>query len=321
MKERDLRIDVLKGIGILCVVWGHACRLLGHEIYIFHMPLFFFLSGMFFRDRWNFIPKRFLSLIVPYAFYTLAFSLLFHLQGGAWERPLHRLSIWFPSAVVGPSWFLIALFNISVVYYLLNRVLKHDLWLLAASFAIGLFFYYYKVELPFDLRQSFYSLPFFALGRFMKGRGMTDTGMDWHVLVAAGLVLIATELYCRLENFRFDILCQYLPPNAFWFYGGAAAAILLLLNVKYFSRRTLVNRILSSYGRHSLAIMALHMPYMAFLRNYIRRLHLADSASANVALSNSIAFVVLAVASYLLAVLIDNIVRLSKQKLTTVFSH
>ena len=44
--ERDIRIDILKGIGILLVVWGHATAILIKEICIFHMPLFFFLSGI-----------------------------------------------------------------------------------------------------------------------------------------------------------------------------------------------------------------------------------------------------------------------------------
>ena len=44
--ERDIRIDILKGIGIILVVWGHATAILIKEICIFHMPLFFFLAGI-----------------------------------------------------------------------------------------------------------------------------------------------------------------------------------------------------------------------------------------------------------------------------------
>lgn len=55
--ERDIRIDILKGIGILLVVWGHATAILIKEICIFHMPLFFFLAGMCFiipnKDLFN----------------------------------------------------------------------------------------------------------------------------------------------------------------------------------------------------------------------------------------------------------------------------
>ena len=86
MKERDLRIDVLKGIGIISVIWAHLRGYFDMEIYIFHMPLFFFLSGMFYKNRKDFIPRRFKSLVIPFLLYTAAFSLIFHLQGGAWEK-------------------------------------------------------------------------------------------------------------------------------------------------------------------------------------------------------------------------------------------
>ena len=319
-KNRDLRIDVLKGIGIICVIWAHLRGYFDMEIYIFHMPLFFFLSGMFYKNRRDFIPRRFKSLIVPFLLYTAAFSLLFHLQGGAWEKPIHRLSLWFPSAVVGPAWFLIALFNISVIYYLLDCLIKRKTLLLATTFAIGLIFYYYKIELPLDLRQSLYAMPFFALGRYMKSKELTNIGINRKILIIAALVFAGTVVYCRMNNFRFDILCSYLPGNCLLFYGGATAvlagAIIILLNVRYFARPTAVNRALSSFGRHSLAIMALHMPYMFFLRRQIFRLHLFESPTANTVGTFFITFALITAASYLLAIAIDTAVTLSRRKLT-----
>ncbi len=320
MKERDLRIDVLKGIGIICVVWAHLRGYFDMEIYIFHMPIFFFLSGMFFHNRKDFLIKRFRSLIVPFLLYTLLFSLLFYLQGGAWMKPLHRFTLWYPAGIVGPLWFLIALFNISVVYYLLDCLIKRDLWLLLSAFAIGLLFYYYDVDLPFYLRQSCYALPFYALGRFMRGRKYTDMGMSGRVLSVAAVVFAVTVAYCRINNFRFDILCAYLPSNALLFYGGATSAILLLLNIKYFSVNTLSCRILSSFGRHSLAIMALHMPYMFFLRRQIFRLHLFESPVANTVGTFFLTFIIIIAGSYLLALLIDAAVRWLRQTPTRKFS-
>ena len=49
--ERDNRIDIAKGIGILLMVIGHSNMFLLYAslpiilIYAFHMPLFVFLSG------------------------------------------------------------------------------------------------------------------------------------------------------------------------------------------------------------------------------------------------------------------------------------
>lgn len=42
--KRDQRLDIMKGIGILLVVFAHVFHKSG-IIYLFHMPLFFILSG------------------------------------------------------------------------------------------------------------------------------------------------------------------------------------------------------------------------------------------------------------------------------------
>ncbi|HAQ24881.1 MAG TPA: acyltransferase, partial [Pseudomonas sp.] len=65
MQERNAWVDYAKAIGIILVVYGHVARgvfnaglPMGEELYVlvdsiiysFHMPLFFFLSGLFFYD-------------------------------------------------------------------------------------------------------------------------------------------------------------------------------------------------------------------------------------------------------------------------------
>ena len=58
MENRNIAIDIAKGIGIILVVWGHVIQVSAGEgnfdywgnsifeiIYSFHMPLFIFLSG------------------------------------------------------------------------------------------------------------------------------------------------------------------------------------------------------------------------------------------------------------------------------------
>lgn len=51
MKQHDKMVDIAKGIGIVLVVVGHiASSSLGpitSIVYLFHMSLFFFLSGFY----------------------------------------------------------------------------------------------------------------------------------------------------------------------------------------------------------------------------------------------------------------------------------
>ena len=74
MSKRVEYIDIAKGIGILLVVMGHndfglVSPFFYKIIYAFHMPLFFFLSGMFFKPDqpfWVLVRRRFDSLLKPY---------------------------------------------------------------------------------------------------------------------------------------------------------------------------------------------------------------------------------------------------------------
>ncbi|WP_043367549.1 acyltransferase family protein, partial [Cupriavidus sp. WS] len=68
--SRDVWVDNAKGIGIILVVYGHVARglhsagiwsdatsfsFLDSAVYSFHMPLFFFLSGLYFLNLSDFL--------------------------------------------------------------------------------------------------------------------------------------------------------------------------------------------------------------------------------------------------------------------------
>jgi fucose 4-O-acetylase-like acetyltransferase len=76
LTRRNATIDIARGLGIILVVLGHNWIVL-HErgelfrvIYSFHLPLFFFLSGLFLKDSarlGNFALSRADALLKPYA--------------------------------------------------------------------------------------------------------------------------------------------------------------------------------------------------------------------------------------------------------------
>jgi fucose 4-O-acetylase-like acetyltransferase len=87
MSKRLEYIDIAKGIGILLVVLAHNDFALVSPffyklIYAFHMPLFFFVSGMFFKAELPFLTvvrRRFDTLLKPYLF-TIALIYLMTLS-------------------------------------------------------------------------------------------------------------------------------------------------------------------------------------------------------------------------------------------------
>lgn len=79
VEKRVEYVDIAKGIGIILVVMGHNDFALispfAHKlIYSFHMPMFFLMSGMFFKPDlpfWNFLQNRFRKLLKPFLFMIL----------------------------------------------------------------------------------------------------------------------------------------------------------------------------------------------------------------------------------------------------------
>lgn len=82
-------IDIAKGIGIILVSFGHIRNGDGQSvwlpaldtpinfIYLFHMPLFFFLGGLTFSSRRSFpdfLKRKAQTLLIPYYVFFAVFS-------------------------------------------------------------------------------------------------------------------------------------------------------------------------------------------------------------------------------------------------------
>lgn len=67
--NRIKEIDIVKGILIILMVAAHYERGVFHDIiFLFHMPLFFLISGYLWKDNKSIVTK-FKNLIIPYIFY------------------------------------------------------------------------------------------------------------------------------------------------------------------------------------------------------------------------------------------------------------
>lgn len=153
LTERQTWPDIAKGVGILLVVYGHVARglvkagilpaegwpqLVDSWIYSFHMPLFFFLAGLFFLDSLGrqkplgFLAGRIDTLVYPYLIWSLIqgaveVKLSGYANGGAqWAEVLRLATV--PRA---HFWFLYALFTLSVAGLLVYTVSRRPAYLAA----------------------------------------------------------------------------------------------------------------------------------------------------------------------------------------------
>lgn len=131
MAERKQWIDVLKGIGIIYVVFGHLApaMIIEKHIYSFHMMLFFAVSGYLFDANCEyrvFAKKKFKALMISFLAWNsisvIIGYLLFDVSLGASLYALFGLEgTWSWNS---PVWFLFILFITENIFYVISRTGK-----------------------------------------------------------------------------------------------------------------------------------------------------------------------------------------------------
>lgn len=143
--DRIYWVDLLKGVAILWLIIYHfyAIGWLRSPV-----PVFFFLSGLFFSEGKSFgtfVCKKAKALIVPFLFFFAlgvgGAVLSNYLTGEAYSFPqLWRFATLIPADAektnplgVEAKWFLASLFEIYIIYYALRKVSTKGEWLLTVA--------------------------------------------------------------------------------------------------------------------------------------------------------------------------------------------
>lgn len=135
------KINLLKAFAIMLVVSGHLeFSILGmFPPYSFQLALFFFISGMLFKEKYlsdvgTFVKRRLKSLLLPYflyeIFYVFVTWLIFHLTGKWWGETLTIKSLLLTPFLNGhqldlscPLWFVPQLFITMISFLFLMKFL------------------------------------------------------------------------------------------------------------------------------------------------------------------------------------------------------
>ncbi len=220
-------VDVAKGLGIILVSFGHlrngdgqsvwlpALNPLISAIYLFHMPLFFFLAGITFSGRGSFaefIKRKAKTLLVPYFVFSLYFlakpiaCLLVPTLAASFQTA-HNYEIasqLFDVLVMGNGhWFLMALFFAELFMYWLARMLKDERNYLAVGILLILAYHVMgslgiaKV-IPFQLARAVEVVGFMCFGFALKGRIHSAIRMETLIGGFAAFFLTGVFAYVSL---------------------------------------------------------------------------------------------------------------------------
>lgn len=291
MSKRVQYIDIAKGIGILLVVLGHNDLAAYHPmlhrfIYAFHMALFFFLSGIFFKPERSFkeiFTRRFKTLIKPLIFALLliyGISVFFGKMSFAMalQRLLKSLYMTGPYLNWVQLWFLPVLFLINLYAFFFYRATQKlpqnwMRWLvLVISLWIGTLWLPYMWTFDFTIMgRSFstYGLPanvdlillggfYFVLGREIYRQLPERFFESWVTLLVSAVVLFGMV-------FSLDIPVDFNTREyTSWTLNTieAIAGIIFILSlsrqIEFYSER--MTRFFKYIGSLTLTILVFHVP-------------------------------------------------------------
>lgn len=294
-KKRINYIDVAKGFGIICIVFGHVMKssFLRQVIFAFHVPFFFLLSGMTYQckqDKKQFYLDKFTRLLIPYysfslisiAIYTVMIRIGW-IEGDGRLVP-NLLGMLYANSNSGymewnkPLWFLpclLAVYGIVDVFEtaICKRIQKRRMLMRTAYIVVlwtaGIIVNtcYKGIWLPFHLESAIYLAGFTELGCQLKEFGperIADMACGKNRWMGNGVLILCLLAGCGISFF--NGVCEVRGqkfgsyPILFLISALILSAAFLLLSV-----RTEKCRILQKIGMSSLSILLLHkFPVIVF---------------------------------------------------------
>lgn len=274
-------VDLTKEVCIILVVMAHiggAFEKLDYHSMIasFRMPLYFFISGIFFKSYeglFGFFIRKINKLIIPFLFFYLsAFFLkyiVWKIAPGVFQLPVswtELLVVFHDHALIKfnpPIWFLLALFNCNILFYLVHSLRNRRLGLMfALTLLIGTAGFYmgkHQIELPLYMDVAMSALPFYVAGFWIRRYNFFlfphrfDKLIPLCILAAlAVMYFTATFVGMRTNNYA---------GNIFQFWASAFAGIFMIM---LFCKKFKKLPVISYMGRYSVITLGIHAPLLHF---------------------------------------------------------
>ena len=289
MSQRIEFIDLAKGICISLVVLLHVFGELSGDIIrimnLFRMPLYFVLSGLFFKTYDGLLPfvkKKTNKLLIPF-FLTFIFvvvptTILLNKYEG---ETMTLLNLFFGGAgklnlgIDGAIWFLLCLFTVNIYFYLIFLLTKRNVvGITILSIICGVSGYLmsrYGFSLPMWMDSALTAMPFFLFGYLLRCYSDVLYGslskQDLILCMVSFVVTISVFMYDRwLDRYAiaygdnsFDI------PFLSIYIGGISGTYFILMISKCIRQMPIISYI----GRYSIVVLLTHLLFLFAIRNIL----------------------------------------------------
>ena len=276
-------LDLAKGIGILCVVFGHTQIPYFSEffIYPFHVPLFFILSGFCFKIKENetfliFLINKVKTLLVPYTFFSFIW-IIYECVNKAINDGINvrfvlaEFYMYLKQDHLHAIWFITCIFVLKLIAYFIVKYCNYKnpiLVLVAMGFVVLTIIYkaYVDIQLPWNVEIVLPAMPFFLSGYLLKqNKKLFDIAFNFKYVLLYFLTYISIGAinFIVFDGNNIDMYSGRYG-NIFLFYIAAilGSAFVIGLSIKL-SKICFVNYI----GKNSLIIFSLHQIVFYIVRD------------------------------------------------------
>lgn len=287
MSERIEKWDILKFGLIFFVVLGHIASHYTEEsafmrslylfIYIFHMPVFIFVSGLFSKRtvdelRWDKIT----GYLLIYLFSKLLYALYCVIDVGKF-----RFSF---SSSSGYPWFMFAIAVFPIITHYLKRVKPS--YVLIISLVISLLAGYDgKVGDFFSISRILVFFPFYYLGYLLKPGTLQEiTSKSWVKIASLAVIIVTAVLVFTLGDMAYSLRPMFTARNPYSVLGDFAVFGPIFRLFCYVSSFVLgfafiaitpnksPVRVVSTFGARTLSVYVYHrvVIYLLFNQFYLK---------------------------------------------------
>lgn len=232
------------------------------------VPLFFILSGMFFKPEESFkkmVVKKINTILIPFLFFYFLSYIVFYLCQLAFPGLIKTdaegiLDLFFREGYFnGPIWFLLSLFWNFVMLWVIFRISSikavHILSVLALGFC-GVLLGIAEIFVPLKIAQALTALPYFYIGYlFGYNKVLEDISQRKSLLLAVGMIVVAGLLSVAFNQPGFE-------PSLNHFYGNIALSFIIILTfslgIILICRFIRFIPMVNYYGRYSIIPLCLH---------------------------------------------------------------
>lgn len=268
-KKRLQFVDLAKGICIILVILNHYDNVFFFvpNFQALRMPLYFVLSGLFFKD-YNpdvFFTKKINNILVPFSFW-LVFAVLWGIVFDG--IGISAMYSWVATHEIYLNfvlWFLFCLFQTNVIFYLLQKFL-HGVPLIIGVLVVasfGILMGQSGVRGWAWIDSACTGLPFFFLGYSLKNVLLNCNYGKFRILTYASVcLLLAYSLYYLFDNPHISFVNNTVHGHPILIYINSALMVVGILMLCM-----IINwlPIISYIGRYSIIPLCVHIPILRVL--------------------------------------------------------